>query len=78
MLIHFLSATAFRMKESVPTIVMYSRAELMPPKPSEFGEVKQGIKNIVSSYRSGAWKNVTVKVSNLNLVDFYLILCFSY
>ena len=64
--IHFsldLADTVFRMKESLPTIALYSKAELMPPKPSEFGEVRQGIRNILSSFRSGAWKNLTVKVS---------------
>lgn len=51
------------MKASVPTIMFYAKKELVPPKPTEIPEIKQGICNVVSTWRSGAWKNLTVKVS---------------
>lgn len=57
------------MKDSVPTIVKYAKVELVPPKPSELKEVGPAIRNIISSYRSKGWKNLTVKVVfNVNII----------
>lgn len=60
--------TAIRMKNSVPTILFYARKELLPPKPSEIPEIKQGICNVITTYKSGAWKRLTVRVSVSNFL----------
>merc|ERR1712062_462942 len=39
----------------------YSRAELGPPSLRELGEVQTGIGNIIKSYRTGAYRNLTVQ-----------------
>jgi len=56
----FAKDTVVRMKDSVPTILYYARKELMPPKPTELGEVKRGFGKLISSYRSKGYKQLTV------------------
>lgn len=41
----------------------YARAELGPPKLSEFRIAKESFKNILYSARSGAWKDLKTRVS---------------
>jgi F-type H+-transporting ATPase subunit g len=40
----------------------FARVELRPPMPSEFGQVQQGVQQIVKSASTGAWRHLTVKV----------------
>ncbi len=40
----------------------FARVELRPPSPSEFGQVQEGIQQIVKSASTGAWRQLTVKV----------------
>ncbi len=40
----------------------FARVELRPPMPSEFGQVQQGIQQIVKSASTGGWRQLTVKV----------------
>lgn len=57
--------TAHRMKASVPTIVKYAKVELVPPKPTEIGEIRQGFSNICLAYKSKSYRNLSVKVSKI-------------
>ena len=43
--------------------------------PNEFGQVQQGIQQIVKSATSGAWRHLTVKVSRTSFVlDLHIFL----
>ncbi|XP_063549016.1 ATP synthase subunit g, mitochondrial [Cydia strobilella] len=44
----------------------YAKVELAPPKLSEIPQIKSGIGKLLSSAKSGAWKNQTVKEATLN------------
>ncbi|XP_026731330.1 ATP synthase subunit g, mitochondrial [Trichoplusia ni] len=44
----------------------YARVELAPPKLSEIPQIKAGIAKLLTSAKSGAWKNQTVKQASLN------------
>ncbi|GFR87936.1 ATP synthase subunit g, mitochondrial [Elysia marginata] len=44
----------------------YSKAELGPPSLREMGEVQNGISNLVTSYKTGAYKKLTVREAWLN------------
>ncbi|XKL61458.1 hypothetical protein PGB90_008515 [Kerria lacca] len=72
-----LKETAIRMKNSVPTIIKYAKVELIPPKPSEFREIKQGIGNVICAYKNKSYKNLTIKEVWLNtLITTEVILWF--
>lgn len=62
------------MKNSVPTIIKYAKVELIPPKPSEFREIKQGIGNVICAYKNKSYKNLTIKVSLFICNMLYLFL----
>jgi hypothetical protein len=40
----------------------FARVELRPPMPSEFGQVQQGLQQIVKSASTSGWRQLTVKV----------------
>lgn len=44
----------------------YARVELAPPKMSEIPQIKAGIGKLLSGFKTGAWKNLTVKQATLN------------
>nr|ADV36663.1 H+ transporting ATP synthase subunit g [Antheraea yamamai] len=44
----------------------YARVELAPPKMSEIPQIKAGIGKLLTSAKSGAWKDQTVKQATLN------------
>ncbi|XP_061708335.1 ATP synthase subunit g, mitochondrial-like [Cydia pomonella] len=44
----------------------YAKVELAPPKLGEIPQIKAGIGKLLSSAKSGAWKNQTVKEATLN------------
>lgn len=44
----------------------YARVELAPPKISEIPQIRAGIGKLISSAKSGAWKQQTVKQATLN------------
>ncbi|CAF0984988.1 unnamed protein product [Rotaria sp. Silwood1] len=44
----------------------FARVELRPPMPNEFGQIQQGIQQIVKSASTGAWRQLTVKQFSLN------------
>lgn len=45
----------------------YAKAELTPPKPSELGQVASGVNQILTSFRTGRWKQLSVKVSIIKI-----------
>ncbi len=47
----------------------FARVELRPPSPSEFGQVQEGIQQIVKSASTGAWRQLTVKVKEISLIE---------
>ncbi|XP_026274259.2 ATP synthase subunit g, mitochondrial-like [Frankliniella occidentalis] len=46
----------------------YARAELTPPKPSELGQVASGFNNVLTSFRTGRWKQLTVRDAWINVL----------
>ncbi|XP_072947364.1 ATP synthase subunit g, mitochondrial [Epargyreus clarus] len=46
----------------------YARVEMAPPKLSEIPQIRAGIGKLLSSARSGAWKDQTVKQATLNVL----------
>lgn len=46
----------------------YARVELAPPKLSELPQIRQGIGNLITSAKTGAWKRQTVKEATLNVL----------
>ncbi|XP_034241886.1 ATP synthase subunit g, mitochondrial-like [Thrips palmi] len=46
----------------------YAKAELTPPKPNELGQVAKGVNNILTSFRTGRYKQLTVKEAWLNVL----------
>lgn len=46
--------------------MQYARVELAPPKLSEIGEIKSGIGRLMTSAKTGAWKNQTLKQATAN------------
>lgn len=59
-------------KPKLATFIKYAKVELAPPKISELPEVAAGIGRVMRSAKSGAWRHVTVRVSN-NCRQFTLI-----
>ena len=58
----------------------FARVELRPPMPNEFGQVQEGIQQIVKSASTGAWRHLTVKVNKQSMMfystdDIEFILC---
>lgn len=49
-------------KPKLVTFMKYARVELAPPKIKEIPEVMAGFGRLMKGAKSGAWKNVTVKV----------------
>lgn len=61
-LLSFLGVVAAS-KPILANFLHYGKVELIPPKPSEFGAIKDGIAHVVHQAKSGGWKNLTVKVN---------------
>ncbi|CAK1544391.1 unnamed protein product [Leptosia nina] len=53
-------------KPKFAIFLKYAKVELAPPKPSEISQIKAGIAKLLSSARTGAWKQQTVKQATLN------------
>lgn len=49
-------------KPKLATFFKYARVELAPPKVSEIPQVMAGFGKLVRGAKTGAWKNVTVRV----------------
>ncbi|XP_038208012.1 ATP synthase subunit g, mitochondrial [Zerene cesonia] len=54
----------FRPKFAI--FMKYAKVELAPPKPSEIPQIRAGLAKLISSAKSGAWKQQTVKQATLN------------
>ncbi|XP_026320159.1 ATP synthase subunit g, mitochondrial [Hyposmocoma kahamanoa] len=46
----------------------YAKVELAPPKLSEIPQIKAGIGKLLTSAKTGAWKQQTVKQATLNVL----------
>nr|XP_034831207.1 ATP synthase subunit g, mitochondrial [Maniola hyperantus] len=46
--------------------LQYAKVELTPPKLSDIPQIKAGIGKLMTSAKTGAWKNQTVKQATLN------------
>uniref|UniRef100_A0A915HGY5 ATP synthase subunit g n=1 Tax=Romanomermis culicivorax TaxID=13658 RepID=A0A915HGY5_ROMCU len=53
-------------KAKLTTFVKYARVEMKPPTPGEFPEVIRGFRNVVSGYRTGRWRQLTVREAWVN------------
>ncbi|KAJ8735255.1 hypothetical protein PYW07_006875 [Mythimna separata] len=58
--------TAARPKFNI--FMKYARVELAPPKLSEIPQIKAGIAKLLTSAKTGAWRNQTVKQASLNVL----------
>ncbi|BET00101.1 ATP synthase [Nesidiocoris tenuis] len=65
-------------KPNLATFLKYAKVELVPPTPGEIGQVGAGIKNIISSAKSGKWKTLTVREAWLNALVTCEVLCWFY
>lgn len=71
----FKGAFRFGMEKGRPAIVKfsnYARVELRPPKVSELTPALEEGKSILNFFKSGAWKQKTVKVCSQNCLSFCL------
>lgn len=50
-------------KPNLATFVKYAKVELIPPTPGEISGISKGIKNVITSAKTGKWKQLTVRVS---------------
>ncbi|XP_014259391.1 ATP synthase subunit g, mitochondrial-like [Cimex lectularius] len=53
-------------KPNLVTFAKYAKVELAPPTPGEMMTATRGFKNLMSSAKSGKWKQLTVKEAWLN------------
>lgn len=44
------------------TFLKYARVEMTPPKPGEFKEVAKGFGNLARGFKTGRWRQLTVRV----------------
>jgi F-type H+-transporting ATPase subunit g len=40
----------------------YARVELAPPSPADIPQIRSGIQKLLTGFRTGKWKEATVKV----------------
>ncbi|XP_073989319.1 ATP synthase F(0) complex subunit g, mitochondrial-like [Rhodnius prolixus] len=55
-------------KPNLATFVKYAKVELIPPTPGEISGISKGIKNVITSAKTGKWKQLTVREAWLNLL----------
>ncbi|CAH1407755.1 unnamed protein product [Nezara viridula] len=65
-------------KPNLATFVKYAKVELTPPSPKDIPAVASGIKNILSSAKTGKWKNITVREAWLNTLVTVEVFCWFY
>lgn len=53
-------------KPKLAIFMRYAKVELAPPKLSEIPEIRAGLGKLISSAKSGAWKQQTVRQATLN------------
>ncbi|XP_072469182.1 ATP synthase subunit g, mitochondrial isoform X2 [Notamacropus eugenii] len=58
-----LNAAATYSKPRLVTFWQYAKVELVPPSPTEIPRAIESLKKIISSARTGSFKNLTVKNS---------------
>ena len=56
----------------------YAKVEMVPPNPTEFGEVARGIKNIIVGAKTGRWRQLTVREAWLNTLITVEVICWFY
>jgi F-type H+-transporting ATPase subunit g len=47
----------------------YARVELAPPTPADIPQIRSGIQKLLTGFRTGKWKETTVKVCILISLD---------
>uniref|UniRef100_A0A224Y309 ATP synthase subunit g n=1 Tax=Panstrongylus lignarius TaxID=156445 RepID=A0A224Y309_9HEMI len=65
-------------KPNLATFVKYAKVELVPPSPGEISGISNGIKNIITSAKTGKWKQLTVREAWLNLLVATEVTCWFY
>uniref|UniRef100_A0A161THZ4 Atp synthase subunit mitochondrial n=1 Tax=Triatoma infestans TaxID=30076 RepID=A0A161THZ4_TRIIF len=55
-----------------------TKVELTPPSPGELSGIGNGIKNIITSAKTGKWKQLTVREAWLNLLVATEVTCWFY
>ncbi|KAG8231343.1 hypothetical protein J437_LFUL012253 [Ladona fulva] len=53
-------------KPKFATFLKYAKVELVPPTPAEIPQIRSGIQKLLSGFRTGRWKQLTVKEAWLN------------
>lgn len=67
-MLRYVSAALAQARPKFNIFMKYARVELAPPKLSEVPQIKAGIGKLLSSAKSGAWKNQTIKQASLNVL----------
>lgn len=62
----FVTAAISEARPKFAIFMKYAKVELAPPKLSEIPQIKAGIAKLLSSAKSGAWKEQTIKQATLN------------
>ncbi|KAM9031188.1 ATP synthase subunit g, mitochondrial [Sarcophilus harrisii] len=61
-----ISAAATYSKPRLATFWQYAKVELVPPTPAEIPKAIENLKKIITSARTGSFRNLTVKEALLN------------
>ncbi|XP_036603148.1 ATP synthase subunit g, mitochondrial-like [Trichosurus vulpecula] len=61
-----LNAAVTYSKPHLVTFWQYTKVELVPPSPTEILRATESLKKVISSARTGSFKNLTVKEALLN------------
>ncbi|XP_046387711.1 ATP synthase subunit g, mitochondrial [Ischnura elegans] len=48
------------------TFLKYAKVELTPPTPADIPQIRSGIQRLMSGFRTGKWKQLTVRDAWLN------------
>nr|BAN20751.1 hypothetical protein [Riptortus pedestris] len=65
-------------KPNLATFIRYAKVELTPPSPRDIPAITSGLKNIISSAKTGKWKTVTVREAWLNTLITVEVFCWFY
>ncbi|KAF4528112.1 hypothetical protein B566_EDAN016593 [Ephemera danica] len=57
------------------TFLKYAKVELVPPTPAEIPQIRQGIQKLLSGFRTGRWRQLTVREATLNTLVTAEVFC---
>ncbi|XP_018329982.1 ATP synthase subunit g, mitochondrial [Agrilus planipennis] len=60
------------------TFLKYAKVELTPPTPGDIPQIRAGIGRLIQGFRTGKWKDLTVREGWLNTLVTIEVLCWFY